>query len=42
MADVDGFFAILLWQEYKNRQNRKALETLLSYNIQDAVNLEYL
>ncbi len=42
MADVDGFFAILLWREYKNRQNLKALETLLSYNIQDAVNLEYL
>lgn len=39
---VDGFFAVLLWKEYKNTNNRKALETLLAYNILDAVNLEAL
>lgn len=39
---VDGFFAVLLWAEYRNTENRQALETLLTYNIQDAVNLEIL
>jgi hypothetical protein len=33
--------AVLLWREYK-RENPKALETLLAYNIADAVNLEIL
>jgi hypothetical protein len=39
---VDGYFAVLLWEEYRSRRNRKALETLLAYNIADAVNLEIL
>ncbi|MEN6441399.1 MAG: ribonuclease H-like domain-containing protein [Syntrophobacter sp.] len=39
---VDGYFAVLLWQEYKKKRNRGALETLLAYNIADAVNLETL
>lgn len=39
---VDGFFAVLLWDEYKKTNNKRALETLLSYNIEDVVNLEYL
>lgn len=39
---VDGYFAVLLWQEYKRTGNRKALETLLAYNIEDTVNLETL
>lgn len=39
---VDGFFAVLLWQEYKINGNPKALDTLLAYNIEDAVNLEAL
>lgn len=42
LADVDGFFAVLLWNDYKKTGNEKSLETLLSYNIEDAVNLEYL
>jgi uncharacterized protein YprB with RNaseH-like and TPR domain len=42
LAEVDGFFAVLLWNEYRVTGNRKALDTLLSYNISDAVNLEYL
>ncbi len=39
---VDGFFAVLLWQEFERTGNRRALETLLAYNIMDTVNLETL
>jgi uncharacterized protein len=39
---VDGFFAVLLWREYERYNDEKALETLLAYNIEDAVNLERL
>ncbi|MCE5334381.1 MAG: ribonuclease H-like domain-containing protein [Desulfobacteraceae bacterium] len=39
---VDGYFAVLLWQEYLATRNPKALETLLAYNIADTVNLENL
>jgi len=39
---VDGFFAVLLWHDFKHNNNIRALETLLAYNILDAVNLETL
>lgn len=39
---VDGYFAVLLWHDYVTRGNPRALETLLAYNIEDAVNLERL
>src|SRR5208337_96372 len=39
---VDGWFAVLLWHEYRKTGNKKALETLLAYNIADTVNLENL
>jgi hypothetical protein len=39
---VDGYFAVLLWQDYQRHRNEKALETLLAYNIEDVVNLETL
>jgi uncharacterized protein YprB with RNaseH-like and TPR domain len=42
LEGVDGYFAVLLWQEYKRTGNIKALETLLAYNIEDTVNLEKL
>ena len=42
IKDIDGFFAPLLWQDYKNNENEKALETLLAYNIQDVLTLENL
>ncbi len=42
LTDVDGYFAVLLWREYCNKTNIRALETLLAYNVLDAVNLEYL
>jgi uncharacterized protein YprB with RNaseH-like and TPR domain len=42
LEGVDGYFAVLLWQDYQRTKNEKALETLLAYNIQDVVNLETL
>ena len=42
LSDIDGFFAVLLWQEYQRTGDQKALDTLLAYNIQDTVSLENL
>lgn len=42
LEGVDGFFAVLLWDDYRRNKNQKALETLLAYNIEDVVNLETL
>ena len=42
LSDIDGFFAVLLWLDYCNTGNEKALETLLAYNIQDVISLEKL
>ena len=42
LEGVDGFFAVLLWEDYLANNNQKSLETLLAYNIQDVVNLEAL
>jgi hypothetical protein len=42
LSDIDGFFAVLLWNEYQKSGNKKALDTLLAYNVQDTVNLESL
>ncbi len=39
---VDGYFAVLLWYDYVENGNDRALETLLAYNIEDVVNLETL
>ena len=39
---VDGMFAVHLWHEYIINDNKKALESLLAYNIMDAINLEKL
>lgn len=39
---VDGYFAVLLWHEFTKTGNSAALDTLLAYNIEDVVNLEYL
>jgi uncharacterized protein len=41
VEEVSGFMAVLLWREYEEG-NEKALETLLAYNVADAVNLEVL
>ena len=42
LKDIDGFFAVLLWDEYQKNKNEKALDTLLAYNVQDTVTLENL
>ncbi len=39
---VDGFFAVLLWQDFEKTGNENSLETLLAYNIEDVVNLHFL
>lgn len=42
LDEVDGYFAVLLWNDFEKNKNQKALETLLAYNIADVVNLETL
>lgn len=42
LDEVDGYTAVLLWQEYMRSGDRRLLETLLAYNIEDTVNLEKL
>jgi hypothetical protein len=42
LADVDGYFAVLLWHHYQRTGNPRALNTLLAYNTLDAINLEAL
>jgi uncharacterized protein YprB with RNaseH-like and TPR domain len=42
LKDIDGFFAVLLWDEYQRADDQKALDTLLAYNVQDTVSLENL
>ncbi len=39
---VDGYFAVLLWQRYRDYSDQQALHTLLAYNTLDTVNLERL
>jgi uncharacterized protein len=42
LKDIDGFYAVILWWDYKRRANKKSLETLIAYNALDAKNLETL
>ncbi len=42
LEGVDGYFAVILWQEFVRRGNATALDTLLAYNVEDVVNLETL
>jgi uncharacterized protein YprB with RNaseH-like and TPR domain len=39
---VDGYFAVILWKQYQENNDQRALDTLLAYNIEDTVNLERL
>jgi len=39
---LDGYFAVLLWREYTETGNERALETLIAYNVADTVNLAEL
>jgi len=42
LQDVNGYFAVLLWQEFKRTGSEAALETLLAYNVEDVLMLERL
>jgi len=42
LKDIDGFFAVLLWDEFIKTKNQQTLETLLAYNVQDTITLENL
>ncbi len=42
LAGLDGYCAVLLWNEYQRSRDRRFLETLLAYNVEDTVNLELL
>ena len=42
LEGIDGAFAVLLWHDFRDNGNDKALETMLAYNVQDVVNLETL
>ena len=37
---MDGFFALLLWDEYQKNGDQKTFDTLLAYNVQDTITLE--
>ena len=39
---MDGCSAVILWEEYRDKGNRKALESLLAHSAYDAVDLEPL
>jgi uncharacterized protein len=39
---VDGCSAVILWEEYRDNGNRKALDSLLAHSAYDAVDLEPL
>lgn len=39
LEGVDGYYAVLFWRYFRNTGDREALETLLSYNVEDTVNL---
>jgi hypothetical protein len=41
LKQMDGYMAVLLWREYR-RGNKTALDTLVRYNLEDVVNLQYL
>jgi len=42
LDDIDGLFAVVLWKAFLRNRDQRALETLLAYNLQDAINLEAL
>jgi len=42
LQDLDGFSAVLLWNKFEKTKKKKYLETLLAYNNEDAINLEFL
>jgi len=42
LANLDGYSAVLLWNKFKKTKKKEYLETLLAYNNEDVINLEFL
>ena len=42
LETLNGYTAVLLWKKFKQNKKRKYLETLLAYNNEDVINLEFL
>ncbi len=42
LEDLDGYSAVLLWKKFKQTKEKEYLETLLAYNNEDVINLEFL
>jgi len=40
LEGIDGFFGVLLWEDYKRNHNDRTLETLLAYNVADVLKLK--
>lgn len=42
LSDIDGYYAVILWDAYKRTGDERNLKMLLDYNSADARNLETL
>ena len=42
LTGVDGYFAVKLWNDYKNTDNKQLLDILLAYNVEDVLHLQML
>ena len=42
MSDISGFDAVILWKRYLRNHDEHALRRLVSYNLEDTVNMERL
>ena len=42
LGDLDGYTAVLLWKKFKHTRKKEYLDTLLAYNNEDVINLEFL
>jgi len=42
LEDMDGYTAVLLWEKFRKTKKKEYLETLLAYNNEDVINLEFL
>ena len=42
LEGVDGYWAVLLWRAFENTGDKRFLETLLAYNVEDVLRLRTL
>ena len=42
LGDLDGYTAVVLWKKFKQTKEKEYLDTLLAYNNEDVINLEFL